>query len=351
MKTRAAVLYEQKKPLKIEELLIPELKGGQVLVKIAVSGICHSQLNEIMGLKGPDRFLPHTLGHEGAGVVQAIGQGVKKVRPGDRVVLTWIKGNGIDVPSTTYHSVSGSCVNSGAISTFMEYSVVSESRLVSIPKEMPLKEAALLGCAIPTGAGIVLNNTKIDCKSSVAVFGAGGIGQSAILAARLMDAATIIAVDVSEERLGQASRLGAKHVINAKERDPLETILEITSGQGVDYAIEAAGKREAMETAFQVVRDNGGLCILAGNLPKGERIAIDPFDLIRGKRIIGTWGGQTHPDRDIPLYIDLYLKKKFDIGALVTKEYRLDDINIAFQDMEIGKEARALVRMDNEGVR
>lgn len=343
MKTKAAILYQINKPLQIEELRIPELKTGQVLVKIAYSGVCHSQLNEIRGLKGEDKYLPHTLGHEGSGIVETVGSGVGKVNPGDHVVLTWINGDGLDVPSTIYQRSNGSVVNSGAISTFMEYAIISENRLIAIPKEMPLREASLLGCAVPTGAGIVMNIARVRPSSSVAVFGVGGIGLSAVMASSLMNATMIIAIDVFEHKLEQARQLGATHLINARQQDPLSTILEITGGRGVDYAIEAAGRREAMETAFQVVRDNGGLCVLAGNLPHGERISLDPFDLIRGKRIVGTWGGETNPERDIPRYVDLYLAGKLKLDELITHRFRLEDINLAFHALEKGDVARAIV--------
>ena len=343
MKTRAAILYQIGKPLQIEELTIPELEAGQALVKIAYSGVCHSQLNEIKGLKGEDKYLPHTLGHEGSGIVETVGSSVRKIGPGDHVVLTWIKGSGRDVPSAIYRRSDGSAVNSGAISTFLEYAVISENRLITIPKEMPLREASMLGCAVPTGAGIVLNTLKAKKGDTIAIFGIGGIGSSAVMAGSLTDAAIIIAIDVFEHKLKQAHRLGATHLINARQKGPLASILEITAGRGVDYAIEAAGKREAMETAFQVVRDNGGRCVLAGNLSHGERITIDPFDLIKGKLIVGTWGGETNPENDIPRYADLYLAGKLKLRELITHQFRLEDINDAFQALEKGDVAKAIV--------
>jgi S-(hydroxymethyl)glutathione dehydrogenase/alcohol dehydrogenase len=345
MKNLAAVLYEINEPLQIEELTIPELKEGQVLVEIAYSGVCHSQLNEIHGLKGEDKFLPHTLGHEGSGIVERIGPGVRKVNPGDHVVLTWIKGSGADIPSALYTRSNGSIVNSGAISTFLTRAVISENRLVKIPDEMPLREAALLGCAIPTGAGIVMNTAKISTGSSVAIFGIGGIGLSALLAANMMGAKVIIAIDVIDYKLEQALSFGATHVINAKNQDIISSILNITDNRGVDFAIESAGRRESMENAFSSVRDNGGLCIIAGNLPQGEHISIDPFDLIKGKRIIGTWGGETQPDRDIPSYIDLYLSGKLQLDTLITNIYSLKQINQAFEDLNNGKVGRSLIDM------
>lgn len=343
--TEAAVLFELAQPLRLITLSIPDLKPGQVLVDVAYSGVCRSQLLEVRGKRGEDRFLPHTLGHEGSGTVLEVGAGVTKVKPGDYVVLSWIKGTGADVPSTVYQSSEGP-INSGAISTFMRQTVTCENRVTPIPDAMPLREAALLGCAIPTGAGIVLNTARVQPGSSVAVFGVGGIGLSAVLAADLMNATTIIAVDVFDHKLEQARQVGATHLINAHQQDPLATILEITGGRGVDYAIEAAGRRETMEMAFQSVRDNGGLCVLAGNLPYGQSISLDPFDLIKGKRIIGTWGGESQPDRDIPLYVDLYLAEKLKLDSLITHEYRLEDINHAFDDLEQGKVGRALIEME-----
>lgn len=341
---KAAILVEPKKPLVIADIDLPELRYGQVLVDVAFAGVCHSQLLEVRGMRGPDHFLPHMMGHEGSGKVLEVGAGVTKVKPGDCVVLSWIKGKGIDVPSTVYHSAEGK-INSGAISTFMQQTITCENRVTPIPDAMPLREAALLGCAIPTGAGIILNTARVQPGSSVAVFGIGGIGLSAVLAADLMHATTIIAVDIFDHKLEHALQVGATHAINAHKQDPLAAIQDITEGRGVDYAIEAAGRRETMEMAFKAVHDNGGLCVLAGNLPHGECISLDPFDLIKGKRIVGTWGGESQPDRDIPLYVDLYLAGKLKLDLLITHEYRLEDINQAFDDLERGKIGRALIEM------
>jgi len=355
MKTIAAVLTEINKPLQIEELIIPPLKKGQVLVEIAYSGICHSQLNEIQGLKGEDKFIPHTLGHEGSGIVWEIGPDVTKVQPGDHVVLTWIKGSGHDVPSTQYKRENGMHVNSGAISTFMTHAVVSENRLVTLSKTMPLKEAALFGCAIPTGAGIVVNSARMQPCQSVAIFGMGGIGLSALLMAVYINRrasekqntnnAVLAAIDVSDDKLCLASQIGATHTINARLQSPLDALMAITAGQGVHYAIEAAGQRAVMEQAFQSVRDKGGLCILAGNLPQGETISIDPFNLIKGKRIIGTWGGETDPDRDIPFYEESFLAHRMDFRHFIHSTSTLHQINDAIHRMEIGQAGRCLIEM------
>ena len=343
MQTIAAVLFDINRPLRLINLQTRDLQSGQVLVKVEYSGVCHSQLHEIRGRRGPDRFLPHTLGHEGSGIVIQIGPGVNKVQPGDHVVLSWIKGTGADVPSSSYDSTEGT-INSGAISTFMEHAVVSENRLTVISESMPLREAALLGCAIPTGAGTVLNTAQLRAGQSIAIFGLGGIGLSAVLGARMANADPLIGIDVLGHKLEHAKTLGATHVVDASQRDALAEILQLTSGRGVDYAIEAAGRVETMQAAFNAVRDQGGVCILAGNLAAGQTIQIDPFHLIRGKRIVGTWGGETVPDRDIPRYAAEYLVGRLNLSPLITHEYPLAKINQAIADLENGKVGRALIR-------
>jgi len=342
--TEAAILTELGNPLSLVTLDIPDLKSGQVLIDVAYSGLCHTQLLEIQGERGPDRFLPHTLGHEGSGTVIEVGPDVEKVKAGDNVVLSWIKGEGRDVPSTVYQS-GGGTINSGAISTFMRQTVTCENRVIPIPDSMPLREAALLGCAIPTGAGVVFNLAKVGKGDSVAVFGYGGIGQSAILAASFAEAGVVIAIDILDSKLELARKFGATHTINALDQDPVSAVLEITEGRGVDYAIEAVGHIETMETAFRSVRDGGGLCILVGNLPFGQSISIDPFDLIKGKRIIGTWGGETRPDKDIPFFVDLHLSGRFKLDELISHIYPLEMINQGLEELKEGKVQRALIDM------
>jgi S-(hydroxymethyl)glutathione dehydrogenase/alcohol dehydrogenase len=325
-------------------LAVPALQPGQILVEVAYSGVCHTQLLEARGKRGTDRFLPHTLGHEGAGVVLATGAGVHKVKPADRVVLSWIKGTGADVPSTCYDSAAGR-VHSGAISTFMRQTITCENRVSRIPDAMPLRQAALLGCAIPTGAGIIRHSADVRPGSSVAIFGVGGIGLSAVMAARLQGAEQIIAIDIVTQKLDWARKLGATHVIDSRYEEPLEAIWALTQQRGVDYAVEAVGKSQTMETAFRAVRDHGGLCVLAGNVAHGERVALDPFDLIRGKKIVGTWGGESQLDRDVPIYVDLFLAGKLPLDDLITHEYRLADINSALRALEQGLVGRALINM------
>lgn len=342
--TQAAVLQQSGRPLVIRELKLPPLRPGQVLVEMAYSGVCGTQILEVRGRKGPDRFLPHTLGHEGSGVVLEVGEGVEKVKAGDHVVLTWIKGAGADVPSTVYDSEAGP-VNSGAISTFMRHTITCENRVVPIAHEMPLREAALLGCAIPTGAGIIFNTARIVPGCSVAIFGIGGVGGSALMAAAAAGAQPIFAVDIHAGKRVLAEKLGATRFIHADQGCSEEEIRALTQGRGVDVAVETAGQRVSMESAFASVRDQGGLCVLAGNLPHGERISIDPFDLIKGRRIVGTWGGETDPDRDVPNYAAMFLEDSLPLSRMLTREFLLDDVNEALKAVESGEMGRVLLRM------
>jgi S-(hydroxymethyl)glutathione dehydrogenase/alcohol dehydrogenase len=344
MKTYAAILYEINQPLRIEQIELPILKPGQVLVKVAYSGVCHSQLMEVRGRRGPDRFLPHLLGHEGSGVVVDVGGEVNKVGKGDEVVLSWIKGEGADCGGTKYYK-DGETINAGAVTTFSEYAVVSENRCVRLPEGVPLDVAALLGCAVLTGAGIVLNTMRPDRQSTILVWGVGGIGLSAVMAARLKKCAVIIAVDMQDSKLELAKTFGATHVVNARTGNALARVLEIVGPAGVDYAVEAAGRAGTIEQAFQAVRKNGGLCVFASHPPIGERICLDPHDLISDKQIRGSWGGESFPDKDVPRFTKFYLQGKLPLEKLITHRYKLEKIDEALADLETGAVGRPLVEM------
>lgn len=340
---KAAVLYELNKPLIIEDLEIPHLNRGQVLVKILCSGVCHTQINELKGIKGIDKYLPHTLGHEAAGIVEDIGIDVKKVKVGDYVVLHWMKGSGIDAGSTEYLS-GNKKINSGAITTFSEYAVISENRMTKIPKEVPPDVASVLGCAVLTGGGMVKNDLKTNSDNTIAVFGVGGLGLSAVLLASSIGCSTIIAVDIKDDKLKLAKDCGATHIINAIKEDSIYKIKEITNG-GVDQAVEASGINKVIEGAFESIKD-GGTLVFAANVVKGSKICLDPWDLINGKKILGTYGGSAKPDEDIPYYVDLYLKGKLNVEKLVTHNYKLEEINQSFKGVEEGKVGRAIIWME-----
>jgi len=265
---------------------------------------------------------------------------VRKVKPGDFVVLTWIKGKGLEVSSTQYRS-GKKVINAGAVTTFSNYSVVSENRVVKIKQIIPPEKAALLGCSIPTGAGIVLNTLKVARDSTIAIFGVGGIGLSVVIGARMRKCRKIIAVDIDNKALRFARNIGATDTVLFKKETILSKIKRLTN-DGVDYAVEASGNKAAMEAAFAVVND-AGTAVIAGNLQRDKRISIQPFDLIRGKKIIGTWGGETNPDRDIPFYAKAYKSGALKLDSLISKKIRLDEINMAMKMLQQNKHVGRMV--------
>ena len=344
---KAAVLWECGQPLSIEsEVEIPELMSGQVLVKMAYSGVCRSQLMEVEGQRGEDKYLPHLLGHEGCGKVVHTAVDVTKVSADDWVILGWIKGEGLNADGAKY-KLGDKIINSGGVTTFSTYTIVSENRIVPLPKGLPRDISVLFGCALPTGAGIVLNQIKPKKNSSIAFIGLGGIGLSGLMATKAFECKNIIAVDVSDEKLKLAKEFGATHIINASTSDVLKEINNITDGMGVDYSVDAGGKVETIELAFEAIKKNGGLSIFASHPEVGKKISIDPFDLISGKNIKGSWGGASRPDKDIPLLAGLYNKGMMPLEKLVTKSYKLDEINIALDDLKNSKVFRPLIVMDD----
>ena len=342
MKTRAAVLYELNKPLRIETVEIPRLKRGQVLVKILFSGVCRAQYNEMIGLKGPDRFLPHLLGHEAAGFVVDAGPGITRVKAGDYVALSWIKGAGLEAGATKYRC-RGETINAGGVTTFSEHAVVSENRVTRISRRIAPDVASIIGCAVVTGAGIVNNTLQARPGTTLAVFGVGGIGLNVIMAAKIKGCAKIIAVDVVEKKLRLARRFGATHVIQAGRQEVLPAILRLAKN-GLDYAVDASGNKQAMETGFAALAVPGTL-VIAGNLAKDERIVLHPFELIKGKRILGTWGGETVPQRDIPLYVRKYCQGQLPLDQLITHRLKLEEINQAFELLIKGETGRIVIDM------
>ena len=343
MKTTAAVLVELAKPLELADLEIPALKPGQVLVEIAFSGVCHTQLLEARGLRGADPFVPHCLGHEAGGTVVDVGPAVTKVRPGGRVILSWIKGSGLDVPGTVY-DWNGRKVNAGGVTTFARHAVAAENRLTPVPDDFPLREAALLGCAVPTGLGAVFNTAAPRPGQSLAVFGTGGIGLCAVAAARISGLTPIVAVDVSPDRLEVARRMGATHLVDAGQEDPVAAIAQLVPG-GADFAVEASGRPEVMNQALLSVRNQGGAAVLVGNAPFGRLLELDPKQFNLGKRLLGTWGGDNVPDRDFPRYCRLVAGGLLSLEPLLDRAYSLNDVNRALDDLEARTVARPLIDM------
>jgi len=254
-----------------------------------------------------------------------------------------MKGTGGDVPGTVYDSNLGK-VNAGGLTTFQGHAVVSENRLTPLPDEIAFREAALLGCAVPTGIGAVWNTGKVQQGQSVAVFGTGGIGLCAVAAAGLAGADPLIAVDINASRLEIARHLGATTLINPADGDPVKQIQALTAG-GVDVAIEASGAPAVMQQALLSVRSRGGTVVVIGNARHGQRLEIDPAQLNQGKRLLGTWGGDNEPDRDFPRYCELLIAGLLNLNPLMSRSYELESINDALDDLQSGQVPRPLVTM------
>ena len=323
---------------------MPSPKLGQVLVRVLCSGICGSQVGEINGVKGPDRFLPHLLGHEGAGEVVECGEGVRTVKAGDRVVLHWRKGAGLESVTPVYESRIGK-INAGWVTTFNEYAIVSENRVTAVPADFDLETAALLGCAVTTGFGVVNNDAQLSIGQSIAVFGAGGIGLNIVQGAALAGANPIIAVDIFDNRLALAQSLGATHAINSATTDPTDAILRIVGSEGVDVAVDNTGNPAVIELACRLTSPRGRT-VLVGVPPQDSVAAISTLPLHFEKKLVGSHGGECRPDIDIPRYVRLVRDKRLTFAHLVGKRYSLHEINTAIDDMRTGRLAgRAIVHM------
>jgi len=341
---KAAILVEQKKPLIVADVELPsELQYGQVLVQVMSSGICGSQINEIDGAKGPDKFLPHLLGHEGSGIVSDVGTGVSKVKKGDHVVLHWRKGTGIESATPKYRW-SGKVVNAGWVTTFNEYAVISENRLTAIPKDVDFEIAALMGCAVTTGLGVVNNDAKLKMGESIAVFGAGGIGLNVIQGAALVLADPVIAVDIYDDKLKLAKEFGATHVVNSSKTDTKAQIQSIVGRRGVDVAVDSTGIVDVINQAYELTSDTGRT-VLVGVPRIGEKISIYSLPLHFEKKIYGSHGGGTNPSVDIPRYLDLYKKGILKLKGMITDHFSLDKINDAIEGMRKGKIVRCIIKM------
>lgn len=344
-KMKAAILTELKSPLTVAEIELPEeLEVGQVLVKVHYSGICGSQLGEIDGAKGEDKWLPHLLGHEASGTVIAVGPGVRHVKPEDTVVLHWRKGLGIEAVTPKY-KWDGKTVNAGWVTTLSEYTIVSENRVTKIPDNSDLEVAALFGCAVTTGFGIVENNAKVKIGESVVVFGAGGVGLNIIQAASLVSAYPIIAVDLYDSKLELAKEMGATHVINSKTKDARSEILSIMGANLLDVFIDNTGVPTIIELGYELTHAQGRV-ILVGVPKHGNNINVFSLPLHFGKQITGSHGGEALPHKDIARYQQLLQNGRIKLRELITDHFTLDNINEAIQSMRNGSvHGRCLVKM------
>ena len=336
----------------VDEIEFPDPAPDQVLVKLFASGVCHSQIHTMRRPARPRDRLPALLGHEATGVVAAKGRDVSRVKEGDHVITTWVDRNNANTPLPLVNHALNDRPQStfmwrgkevwGSAATWAEYALASDRVVVPISKDVPTDVTAIIGCAVMTGAGAILNTLQVKSGQSVAVFGAGGIGLCAIQAAAIVDAYPVVAVDVAADKLAFARRLGATHTVNAREVDAVQAIRELTDG-GVDYAIDAVGLPQTQEQILRAVRagysglNRGGTALLIGITPPGDRALLDTSLFIGNRSFSRTSGGDCRPERDLPLFVRWYRKGKLKLNDLVTHRYSLDQINTAVDDLEQGR--------------
>ena len=367
MKAKAAILFEVGQRLDIREVDVAKPRAGEVLVRMAVGGICHSDLHVMTGhLSAP---VPSILGHEGAGTVVEVGSGVTSVRPGDNVIPLWrlscgeceyctaarpalcavglkIRSTGRLLDGSSRFSLNGSEIKHFlGVSTFSEYTVVLEKALVKVPKDIPLQQAALLGCAVITGIGAVMNAARVEPGSQVAVFGSGGVGLNVIQGAALAGAEKIIAVDLLDNKLEMARQFGATHTVNASSGDPVEQVRSLTGQRGVDYAFEVIGLPKTVRQSFDSLAKRGEAIVL-GVTPLETEVSIPVMPLIFEEKVLkGSVYGSSRPRIDIPKLMNLYRAGKLKLDELLTRTYSFDQINEAYAALDRGEVARTVVLM------
>jgi S-(hydroxymethyl)glutathione dehydrogenase/alcohol dehydrogenase len=338
---KAAVLAESRKPLIVDEILFPEDLGiGQSLVKVLYTSICGAQINEIDAVKGPDKFLPHLLGHEASALILETGPGVTNVKPGETVVLHWRPSQGIQSETASY-KWRGQKLNAGWVTTFNEYAVISENRMTVIPSGFDSRVAPLLGCAVTTAAGVINNDAKVKIGESVVIFGIGGVGLNVVQFAHLAGANPIVAVDLLDPKLDMAKQRGATHVFNATKIGDLDgKIREIVGKKGPDKVIETTGVRSVIELAYDVTHPDG-TCVLVG-VPL-EKVSIDTLPIHFKKVLTGSHGGDCLPHVDIPRIIRLNEAGRISFDGIITHEFPLDEINDALNLVRSGIAGRVLL--------
>jgi alcohol dehydrogenase len=375
MKIRAAVLdrmgakppYAKSKPLRIAELELDPPGRGELLVRVAAAGLCHSDLSVINGDR--PRPMPMALGHESAGVVEALGEDVTDLAVGDHVVMVFMPSCGHCVPCAEGRPAlcePGAAANgagtllSGArrlhcdgtevnhhlgVSGFATHCVVSRRSVVKVDPDLPLDEAALFGCAVLTGVGAVVNTGRLMPGLNAAVIGLGGVGLSSVLGAVASGARQIVAIDLADDKLGLARQLGATHTVNARDPDAADQVKQVTGG-GVDFAFEMAGAQRAMELAFKITR-RGGTTITAGLPPPGAALPVPIVQLVAEERTVkGSYIGTCVPTRDIPRYVALYRAGKLPVDRLMSGKLSLDQINEGFDRLHEGKAVRQVIEFN-----
>lgn len=359
MKMKAAILYDYAQPLRIEEVNLDPPKRGEVLVRLSASGICHSDVNIVRGeAKGP---IPVVLGHEAAGIIEEIGSEVGGLKVGDPVAISLVRScghcfycvrghpndcEGVHALSseTRIHTPQGNPINQGInVAGFAEYVVADQSQIVKLPQTMPLVTASVLGCAVITGVGAVVNTARVEAGSNVVVMGLGGVGINAIQAAALVGARRVIAVDLLDNKLEFARHFGATHTINARNQDAIEAVKELTNGRGADYVFVTVGSPRAVADSINLVRKRGTIVLIGligddGTVPLPvSKVVLNEF------RVLGSFMGSSRISEDIPQIVDLYQQSRLKLDELVTATYPIENINEAIDSMERGEAIRNLI--------
>jgi S-(hydroxymethyl)glutathione dehydrogenase / alcohol dehydrogenase len=367
IKSKAAVAWGPGQPLKIEEVDVMLPKAGEVLIKIVATGVCHTDAFTLSG-DDPEGIFPAILGHEGGGIVEQIGEGVTSVKVGDHVIPLYTpecgeckfcksgktnlcqkiretQGKGLMPDGTTRFYKDGQPIyHYMGCSTFSEYTVLPEISLAKVNPAAPLEEVCLLGCGVTTGMGAVMNTAKVKEGDTVAIFGLGGIGLSAVIGAVMAKASRIIAIDINESKFELARKLGATDCINPKNFDkPIqEVIVEMTDG-GVDYSFECIGNVNIMRSALECCHKGWGESIIIGVAGAGQEISTRPFQLVTGRVWRGTAFGGVRGRSELPDYVERYLAGEFKLSDFITHTMPLEDINEAFDLMHEGKSIRSVI--------
>ena len=335
MKFKAAVLVKKKK-IEILDLYLPKLRKGQVLVKIFYTSICHTQIQEIDGLRGKDLFLPHCLGHEATGIVVDKHYSVNKIKKSDQVCLSWINSSGINAGGVTYLTKSGREVNGGPVHTFSEYAIISENKIYKIKNSKNIKKNVLLGCALPTAFNAIdsLNLKKIN---SICIVGCGGLGMSSILAAKKNKIKNISVIDHNEIKLNIAKKIGAKNCYKDFSQIKKSNVI-------FDLVVECTGNIKILEKSLDFIKKFGGKIIVIGNYPNGQILKINPWHIIQGKTLQGAWNNQDMFDKNFNIIQKKVsnLKLDFYFGDII---YNLENINVAIKDLKNGKIIRPLIKI------
>jgi S-(hydroxymethyl)glutathione dehydrogenase / alcohol dehydrogenase len=369
MRIRAAVLRHPGKPVEIENVELDPPKANEVLVRVAAAGVCHSDVRHADGDLGPGKW-PAVMGHEGAGVVEGVGSDVTHVSPGDHVALCFVpacracryclagKPNLCEVVAT--HGANGMLMDGTSrlrlpdgttlqhglrTACFAEYTVVAAGGAVRIPEELPLWQAALLGCGVVTGAGAVANVAKVRAGDAVAVIGCGGVGLQVIAAARRAGAAPIIAVDRVPEKLELAKAHGATHVIDATSPDSAVDTIRSLTVDGVDFAFEVVGRPETIRLAWDAIR-SGGTAVVVGLAPDGVEASVPAIEFLSDKSLVGTYYGSGDPAAELPDLAELALSGELDLAAVVSHVESLDDVEAALDRLRRGEGARTVLIVD-----